>query len=168
MEKYVDRKIHTLESGINIPLWIFFQGLQSYYRLKRIKFYYISFHILRGYVYSFCQILQRLRLFKGLRLFQTLEYYWTRRCSTICKEFGFTRSTDNSKVYNSSFQRALSFEKYWSFRGLWIECSENFKFIVIPRNTDVSEVYESIISGHYLPKFARVERIQAPCQAKLF
>ena len=89
--------------------------------------------------------------------------YRTRRCSTICKEFGFKRSTDISKVYYSSFQRALSSEKYWSFKGLWIECSENFKFIEIPRNTDVSEVYESIITGHYLPKLARVKRIQAPC-----
>ena len=34
---------------------------------------YISFHILRGYVYSFCQIFQRLRLFKGLHLFRTLR-----------------------------------------------------------------------------------------------
>ena len=51
----------------------FFQGLRSYCELKRLKFYYISLHILRGYIYSFCQIFQRLRLFKGLRLFQTLE-----------------------------------------------------------------------------------------------
>ena len=60
----------TLESGINVHLrllifGIFFQGLQSYYRLKRLKFYYISLHILRGYVYSFCQNFQRLYLFKG-------------------------------------------------------------------------------------------------------
>ena len=40
----------------------FFQGLRSYCELKRLKFYYISLHILRGYIYSFCQI------------FQTLEY----------------------------------------------------------------------------------------------
>ena len=38
-------------------------------------FYYISLQILRDYVYFFCQIFQRLRLFKGLRLFQTLEYH---------------------------------------------------------------------------------------------
>ena len=31
-------------------------------------------HILRGYAYSFCQIFQRPRLFKGLHLFRTLEY----------------------------------------------------------------------------------------------
>ena len=57
-----------------INFWNFFQGLQSYYGLKGLKFYYISLHILRGYVYSFCQIFQRLCLFKGLRLFRTLEY----------------------------------------------------------------------------------------------
>ena len=57
-----------------INFWNFFQGLWSYYGLKRHKFYYISLHILRGYVYYFCQIFQRLRLFKGLRLFQTLEH----------------------------------------------------------------------------------------------
>ena len=42
----------TLESGINIPLHllsfgIFFRGLQSYYGLKSLKFYYISLLILR-------------------------------------------------------------------------------------------------------------------------
>ena len=52
----------------------FLQGLQSYYGLKRLKFYCISLHILRGYIYYFCQIFQRLRLFKRLCLFQTLEY----------------------------------------------------------------------------------------------
>ena len=54
-----------------INFWDFFQGLQSYYGLKRLKFYYISLHILRGYIYSFCQIFQRLHKFKGLRLFRT-------------------------------------------------------------------------------------------------
>ena len=32
-----------------------------------------TLHILRGYVYSFGQIFQRLHLLKGLRLFRTLE-----------------------------------------------------------------------------------------------
>ena len=44
----------------------FFKGLWSYYGLKRFEFYYITLHILRGYVYSFCQIFQILHLFKGL------------------------------------------------------------------------------------------------------
>ena len=57
-----------------INFWNFFQGLRSYYGLKRLTFYYISLNILRGYVYSFCQIFQRLRLFKVLCLFRTLEY----------------------------------------------------------------------------------------------
>jgi hypothetical protein len=56
-----------------INFWNFFQGLRSYYGLKRLKLYYINLHILRGYVHCFCQIFQRLRLFKGLRLFRTLE-----------------------------------------------------------------------------------------------
>ena len=42
---------NTLESGINIPrtyinFWNSFQGLLSYYGLKRLKLYYISLHIL--------------------------------------------------------------------------------------------------------------------------
>ena len=57
-----------------INFWNFFQGLQSYYGLKRLKVYYVSLDISWGYVYSFCQIFQRLRLFKGLCLFRTLEY----------------------------------------------------------------------------------------------
>ena len=56
----------------------FFQGLQSYYGLKRLKFYYTRLHILRGYVYHLFQIFQRLRLFKVLRLFWTLEYVQAR------------------------------------------------------------------------------------------
>ena len=50
----------TLESRINVPLQLLisgfiFQGLRSYYEFKRLKFYYISLYILRGYVYSFFQ-----------------------------------------------------------------------------------------------------------------
>ena len=38
----------------------------------RLKFFYIPLHILRAYVYSFCQSFQKLRLFKWLRLIRTL------------------------------------------------------------------------------------------------
>ena len=69
-------RVRNKHSPTFINFWNFFQGLWSYYGLKRLKFYYISLHILRGYVYSFCQIFQRLRLFKGLRLFRTLEQSW--------------------------------------------------------------------------------------------
>ena len=71
----------TLESGINVPLCLLIFGIFSRCYglntdLKYLKFTtYIRLHILRGYIYSFCQIFQRLRLFKGLRLFRTLEYY---------------------------------------------------------------------------------------------
>ena len=56
-----------------IIFWIFFQGLCSYYGLKRLEFYYISLHILRACVYFSCRIFQKLRLFKQLHLFWTLE-----------------------------------------------------------------------------------------------
>ena len=62
-----------------INFWNFFQGLWSYYELKRIKFYYI----LGGYVYFFSQIFKRLSLFKGLRLFQTLEWVDLSRINQI-------------------------------------------------------------------------------------
>ena len=67
---------NTLESGINIPLLllifgIFSRGYGLFTDLKDLNF---TTHILRGYIYSFCQIFQRLRLFKGLHLFRTLEY----------------------------------------------------------------------------------------------
>ena len=70
---------NTLESGINIPLRLLMYeknllGLRPYYGLKRLKFYYISLHILRSYVYSFCESFQRLCLFKGLHLFQARTY----------------------------------------------------------------------------------------------
>ena len=72
----------TLESGINVPLCLLIFGIFSRcYGLITdliLKIYYIRLHILRGYIYSFCQIFQRLRLFKGLHLFRTLEYYRVR------------------------------------------------------------------------------------------
>ena len=36
----------------SINFWNLFQELQSYYGLQKLKFYYISLYILRGYVYS--------------------------------------------------------------------------------------------------------------------
>ena len=56
-----------------INFLIFFQGLWPYSRLHRAYFSSISIRYKWGYAYSFCQTFQRLRLFKGLRLFQTLE-----------------------------------------------------------------------------------------------
>ena len=46
-----------------IDFWNIFKGLLSYY-LK---------DFIRGYVYSFCQVFQRLGLFNGLHLFWTLS-----------------------------------------------------------------------------------------------
>ena len=72
--KYLYCRVQNKRIPSFINFWNFIQGLQSYCGLKSLKFYYISLHILSGYVYSFCQIFQRLRLFKELRLFRTLEY----------------------------------------------------------------------------------------------
>ena len=72
-ESFYYTRVRNKRTPTFIIFWIFFQGLRSYYGLKRHKFYYISSRILRSYVYSFCQIFQTLRLFKGLRLFRTLE-----------------------------------------------------------------------------------------------
>ena len=52
----------------------FLQGLWSYSGLHRACFSSTSIRYKWGYAYSFCQIFQGLYLFKGLRLFQTLEY----------------------------------------------------------------------------------------------
>ena len=99
---------NTLVSGINIltPMfiyfWNFFQGLRSHYGLKKLKFYYISLHILRGY--SFCQIFQRLCLFKGLRLFWTLEYKIT--IETLIINLWYKKKVYGSKTgLNISSQR---------------------------------------------------------------
>ena len=77
-----NKRTHTF-----INFWNFFQGLLSYYGLKRLTFYYISFYILRGYVYYFCQIFQRLRLFKGLRLFQSMKLNTLPRNDLLCQIF---------------------------------------------------------------------------------
>ena len=51
----------------------FFQGLRPYSGLHRAYLSSISIRYKQSYAYSFCQIFQRLRLFKGVRLFPTLE-----------------------------------------------------------------------------------------------
>ena len=52
LQKCLNYKDYTVESGINVTLRSlfldFFQGLRSYYGLKRLRFYYISLHILRA------------------------------------------------------------------------------------------------------------------------
>ena len=55
----------------------FFQGLLPYSRLHRAYFSSMNIRYKWGYAYSFCQIFHVLRLFKGLRLFQTLEYHFS-------------------------------------------------------------------------------------------
>ena len=69
-------QLHTLESGINIPIRLLIFGYFSrdYILIKRLIFYYITLHILGGYVNSLCQFFQGLLLFKGIHLFRTLEY----------------------------------------------------------------------------------------------
>ena len=57
-------------SSYEQPIWIL--PSYSYYGVKRLEFFFISLNIVRGYVYSLCQIFQKLCLFKGL--FRTLEY----------------------------------------------------------------------------------------------
>jgi hypothetical protein len=69
----------TLESGINIALRLlifrlFFQGLRPYSGLHRDYLNSTSIRYKWGYTYSFRHFFQGLCLFKGLRLFQTLEY----------------------------------------------------------------------------------------------
>ena len=55
----------TLESGINIPLRLLIFGIFSRSHCHIMD--------LKGYVYSFCQILQRLRLFRTLEYKITIE-----------------------------------------------------------------------------------------------
>ena len=54
-----------------IKFFTFFQGLRPYSGLHRA--YLSSIRYKWGYAYSFCQIFHGLRLFKGVRLLQTLE-----------------------------------------------------------------------------------------------
>ena len=63
---------------IFIIFWNFFS--RGYSLIKDLKDYK-SLHILGGNLYSFCQIFQRLHLFKGLCLFRTLEYLIEKECT---------------------------------------------------------------------------------------
>ena len=51
----------------------FFQGLRPYFGLHRAYLSGLSIRYKWGYAYFFYQIFQGLHLFKGVRLFQTLE-----------------------------------------------------------------------------------------------
>ena len=77
-------RVRNKHTPMFIKFWNFFQWLRSYCGLKRLKFYYISLHILRDYVYSSCLIFQRLPLFKGLCLLRTLEYLLQNYIWGIC------------------------------------------------------------------------------------
>ena len=48
-----------------IDFWKFFQGIRSYYGLKRLKFYYISLHIGGDYVYSFFKFTRSYKFIQG-------------------------------------------------------------------------------------------------------
>ena len=55
----------------------------------------------RGYVYCFCQMFQRLHLFKGLRLFQTLEKVVTAGFRPECWEYPGTvclKASEQTKI----------------------------------------------------------------------
>ena len=71
---YLYSRVRNKHSPTLIIFLIFFQGLRPYYGLHRAYFSTISIRYKWGYAYSFCQIFHGLCLFKGLRLFQTLEY----------------------------------------------------------------------------------------------
>ena len=81
--------ILSLESGINVPLHLLIFGIFSrgYSLITDLKDY-ISLQILMSYVYSFCQIFQKLFI---LRLFRTLEY-----CIVVLQVL---MCITNSKIY---------------------------------------------------------------------
>jgi hypothetical protein len=76
---------HNCIHSYTTPVWnkhtpkliifsIFFQGLRPYSGLHRAYLSSISLRYKWGYAYSFCQIFQGPRLFKGVHLFQAQEY----------------------------------------------------------------------------------------------
>ena len=67
-------RVRNKHSPTLINFLTFFQGLRPYSGLHRTYFSSINIRYKWGYAYSFRQIFQGLCLFKGLRLFQTLEY----------------------------------------------------------------------------------------------
>ena len=67
-------RVRNKHSPTLINFLTFFQGLRPYSGLHRAYFSSINIRYKWGYANSFWQIFQGLCLFKGLRLFQTLEY----------------------------------------------------------------------------------------------
>ena len=67
-------RVRTKHTPTLINFLNFFQGLRPYSGLHRAYLSSIRIRYNWGYAYSFYQIFQGLCLFKGVRLFQTLEY----------------------------------------------------------------------------------------------
>ena len=82
-------RVRNKHSPTLINFLTFFQGLRLYSGLHRAYFCSISIRYKWSYTYSFCQIFQGLCLFKGLRLFQTLEYTLTQKDFNFSQIFEF-------------------------------------------------------------------------------
>ena len=87
-------RVRNKRSPTLINFLTFFQALRPYSGLRRSYHCSISIRHKWGYAYSFFQIFQGLCLFKGLRLFQTLEY---RTGKTSCLDFTKTNIVLPSK-----------------------------------------------------------------------
>ena len=79
-----DTYLPTLDSGINIGVGLLTYGFFSrgyglfkesnpLKKSENLLFDVVGYVFPRGYVYCFCQIFQGLCLFKGVRLFRSLE-----------------------------------------------------------------------------------------------
>ena len=66
-------RVQNKHTPMLINFLTFFQGLRPYSGLHRAYLSNISKRYKWSYAYSFCQIFQGLCLFKGVRLFRTLE-----------------------------------------------------------------------------------------------
>ena len=106
---------NTLESGINLPLCLFhFQFFsRGYILVNRFVFYYISLHILVGYVYSLCQFLQGLRLF--------IEDYFSPR--------GFIQG--DTFIPESRVHKHISEQQTWRLDQLSSRFLKNLDFTIV-------------------------------------
>ena len=169
MDNSLYSRVRNKRTPTLINFLSFFQGLRPYSGLHRAYLSSISIRYKWGYAYSICQIFQRLRLFKGVRLFQTLEYFTDNNSDKISGhsiifgnlnalftiQFYLIQGCKNVTFLDQNFQRSrwLRFWYWFHMQGWaqlvfcgpkWFFCYQIFRHQHFFRSSWIESIYQLI------------------------